>query len=153
MLERPCRDDCFCPKISKVADGRLVTCSADKYIKFWNWETGELLHSTQAARGIPAAAVMLDDRTAAIGGGDASIRIYDWHDGKDLMGQYGFIAMDYTIVDMCRVFLDDAEAARWTRQPVLYRTIPRSVGEDDAKTAIESAKVLLKDALGYKESS
>lgn len=138
--------------IVAATECRLVTCGADKEIKLWNWEAGELLQKAKVAQGAPAAAVLLRDGVVAVGGGDASLRVYDWKGDAALLGREGVPhAMDYSITDMCSIFLDEADEDQWIRHPILYATVLKSVGELDAQEAVDAAKKLLRYALTYAE--
>lgn len=136
--------------VTAISEKHLATCGSDKQVKFWNWETGELTTKTWT-RGSACAVSMLDDRTVAIGGGDATLRVFDWVEEKDLKGEHGFYAMDFIITSMCRVFFEDANDTHWLREPILYQTVHRSAGEEDAKEALELHRYMLEEAMNFQE--
>lgn len=136
--------------VAAVGEGQLATCAADKEVKFWDWQAGDLLHTTRT-RGTPAVLSLVNSQTVAIGGGDATIRIYDWAEGRDLKGKNGFLAMEFCITDMCCLFLGDSDEVIWIPDPILYQTVPRSVGEQDARAALRAVNSCVREAINYQE--
>jgi len=126
--------------------GILASCSGDFTCKIWNFETGECLHTIQT-HGHPTCAVRLDSNRMAIGGGDASIRVYDWRNGKDLMGPRGFFAHEFIINWMTRFYEEDSES-QWL-EPMMYRTTHPLSSAWEATYAPEFQANMTVDALRW----
>ena len=133
--------------VAAIAERRLVSCGADKEVKFWDWTSGELLAKARS-RGICKCAARLSDQTVALGGGDATIRVFDWVEEKDLLGKHGFYAMEMSIYHMSRVFFEHADEADYA-EPILYQTVPKSVGEAEAKEAMAVVIAMVEAAITY----
>lgn len=136
--------------LAVLSETVIGTCGADKEVKFWTWEDGELLDKT-GTRGHANSMLMLDETTVAIGGGDSTLRLFDWEKGEDLMGDRGFYAMEYIIQCTCRVFRDDADEAKLIRRPILYQRTPAHVAEADSKEALVIQKYFWDEAIKFVE--
>ncbi|CAJ1410639.1 unnamed protein product [Effrenium voratum] len=127
----------------------LVSCSGDKTVKVWNFETGELEREIPT-RGIASDACMIDDGTIFIAGGDATIRIYNWREDKEVKQ---FYAHDLTLQFCAPVFLAQKDPRNWTEVPIMYQNITYPENEADSKCALEQMRKILYNALNYAEIS
>lgn len=98
----------------------LASCSGDNTVKIWNFDTGALLHTIKT-HGFPNCCTRLDDERFAIGGGDCSIRVYNWKEERDEMGDGGFYAHEFSVAWMTRFYAEDADDSKFI-EPIMYRS-------------------------------
>jgi len=98
----------------------LASCSGDNSVKIWNFDTGACLH-TIPTHGFPNCGIRIDGDRFAIGGGDCSIRLYNWKEKRDELGEGGFYAHEFSVQWMSRVFFEDADDSNFI-DPIMYRT-------------------------------
>jgi len=139
--------------LAVVAPGIISSCGADKEMKIWRADTGELLHRVRTERGIPACVQYLDHHLLALCGGDSTIRIINWEDQpKDLMGKNGFNAHEYIISDCNPIYFDDEDDKYWTEKPIMYCNVRKELGENDAQSCIDLHRNTLQEALTFEET-
>jgi len=131
--------------ISYAGKGLVATCSGDKTVKIWNYETGELQGKTDT-RGIANDSCMIDDETILIAGGDATIRVYNWKKGEN---KQKFYAHDMTLQNCAPVFWSRKDRANWTEVPIMYLNLKFLEGEADARAALNTMRKVLYNALHY----
>eukprot|EP00933_Yihiella_yeosuensis_P017026 TRINITY_DN14343_c0_g2_i2.p1 TRINITY_DN14343_c0_g2~~TRINITY_DN14343_c0_g2_i2.p1 ORF type:complete len:469 (-),score=82.76 TRINITY_DN14343_c0_g2_i2:431-1837(-) len=130
----------------------MASCGSDKEIKIWNFETGELVASIET-RGIASSIVPVDDSVIAIAGGDATVRVYDWKHGQDLMGKHGFYAHDMSLTFASSYRYADKVQRNWTTKPIMYSSLKWPDCEADSKDSREKMSQVVKNALRYPEDT
>lgn len=139
--------------LALVGPGVIASCAGDKEMKLWNCMTGECLHKVHIKRGYPFCVQYLDEKLLAMCGGDTTVRIIDWKDGpKDLVGDTGFNAHEYIISDCCAIYYEDEDEKYWTKEPIMYTTIGKEVGNDQAAECIQMHKTILQEGLTDRKS-
>lgn len=138
-------------KINMVARNRLASAGSDKYVCVWDTETGICMHKIFIQRGMCTCITRIDDDVMVLGGGDCTLRIYDWKEGKDLEGPRGFIAHDFIIMDVCSIHSYQADDEHWIQEPIMYATCSIEQSEADYKETVGIHQFVLRGALNYSE--
>lgn len=127
----------------------IATCSGDKTVKIWKLEEPEpLLLCKLTTRGIASDVCMIDDATVFIAGGDATIRIYNWKEERDVTQ---FYAHDITLQCCVPVRRADVDPELWTEVPIMYQNVTYPENEEDSRAALEQMRKVLYNALHYSE--
>jgi len=133
--------------VSLISREHIVTCAGDKAFKIWNFETMELVCSVET-RGHPSHACRVDDERILVAGGDATIRVYNWKEGKD---EKSFYAHDLPLLYSAPMFFQQKDERNWTTVPIMYQSVTYPENEMGAKRALEALRRIISNAMDYKE--
>lgn len=77
----------FSAALANLPNGTFVSGGNDGVLRYWDWQTGVLLHTQPAhTKSISALAVQPDSGLLASGGRDAFVRIWQPQNRRDLLG-------------------------------------------------------------------
>ncbi|CAK9051820.1 F-box/WD repeat-containing protein lin-23 (Abnormal cell lineage protein 23) [Durusdinium trenchii] len=135
--------------LAYAGEEKIVTCSGDKSVKIWDLSADPPeLKCDIATRGIASDACMVDEETVLIAGGDATIRVYNWQQDKEVKQ---FYAHDMTLQCCTPFFQHQNDPQNWTEKPIMYQNVTYPQNEEDSKAALEQMRRVLYNALHYSE--
>jgi len=137
--------------IAVLEEDVIFTCAADNTFKIWDLKKSEQLQE-EDTRGYALVGHRVNSHCCAVGGGDTTIRVYDWQVGEDLLGERGFIAHDCSIYGMGAAFSEETDEG-WL-EPIMYRVSDpyvQNIEQIYASTHWTSVALQAKNFMGWGE--
>lgn len=107
-------------QLATLEENIILSCGGDYCFKIWDVTTGECLHTVET-RGLPLCGTRLTANCVLVGGGDSTIRVFDWKEGEDLLGERGFYAHELAIFWAAPVYKDEMDEDKQWLEPIMYR--------------------------------